>query len=332
MPAVAVAGTVRWIRHTEIDTGFGSQQVPCQTIIMVSLRARLLQFVLKICLRSVWKKGAAVDVVRRRAAALDRLFPRPPAGTVVALVNAGGVPCRWASAPGVSPERTLLYFHGGGFSIESPRLHTNFATAIGRGVNARALLVDYRLAPEYPFPAGPDDCLQAYRWLLNQPGVCPSRIVIAGDSAGANLTLVTLLQIKEAGLPMPAAAWALSPGVDCDWSHTNFEELQKLDPMFTRQALDIMTPYFGDADRSDSRISPINGDLRGLPPMLLEAGEKEMLRDHPPRFAERAQAAGVEVVCRVWQGMPHVFQSFGFLPEAKLARQQACDFLNEHMA
>ena len=332
MLAVVVAGTVPRIRHPEIEAGFGAPQGPQQAIIMVSLRARLLQFVLKIFLRSVWKKGAAVEVVRGRAAALDRLFPRPPAGTVVSPVNADGVPCRWTSAPGVSPERTLLYFHGGGFSVESPRLHTNFATAIGRGINARALLVDYRLAPEYPFPAGPDDCLHAYRWLLHQPGVDPSRIVIAGDSAGGNLALVTLLQIKEAGLPMPAAAWALSPGVDCDWSHTNFEELQKLDPMFTRQGLDLMAPYFGNSDRSDSRISPINGDLRGLPPILLEAGEKEMFRDHAPRFAERAQAAGVEVVCRVWKGMPHVFQSFGFLPEAKLARQQACDFLNEHMA
>lgn len=298
----------------------------------MSLRAQLLQFVLRICLRSVWNNGARVEDIRRRVAALDRLFPRPPAGTIVSPVNAGGVPCRWASAPGVSPERTLFYLHGGGFSIESPRLHTNLATAIGRGINARVLLVDYRLAPEHPFPAAPDDCLQAYRWLLHQPGIDASRIVIAGDSAGGNLALVTLLQIKEARLPMPAAVWAMSPGVDCDWSHTDFEELQQLDPMFTRQGLDLMTPYFGEADRSDSRISPINGDLSWLPPILLEAGEQEMFRDHPPRYAKRAQAAGVEVVCRVWKGMPHVFQSFGFLPEARLARQQACDFLNKHLA
>jgi monoterpene epsilon-lactone hydrolase len=211
-----------------------------------------------------------------------------------------------------------------------PRLYAKFAADLGKRLNARVLLIDYRLSPEHPFPAAPDDCLTVYRWLLQQPGIEPGQIMIAGDSAGGNLTLVTMLLAKQAGLPLPAAGWAISPAVDCDWSHSSLEELQAIDPMFSTHALDIMVPYFGNSDRSDFRISPIKGDLAGLPPLLIEAGGDEMFREHPAMMARRARAAGVTVKDQVWDGMPHVFQAFPFIPEAQDARERACRFLASH--
>lgn len=298
---------------------------------MVSLRARLLRKFLAFYFKSAWPEGFQIEDIRKKALGLEGFFPKSPKGTVIQEVSADGVPCEWVSAPGVDPHRVLFYLHGGGFSLHIPALHRRLVADLSARLNARVLLVDYRLAPEYPFPAGPEDCLTAYRWLLTQPEISPKRVVIAGDSAGGNLVLVTLLLIKQAQLAQPAAAWALSPGVDLDWSPEIYEELQNVDPMFTTQSFELMSPYFGDSDRKDFRISPVNGDLAGLPPLLLEAGEKELLREHPQQFADRARPAGVEVDVRIWEGMPHVFQAFGFLPEAKKARQQACSFLNNHM-
>jgi epsilon-lactone hydrolase len=299
---------------------------------MVSLRSRLLCWFLTIYFKRVWRTGFGVEDIRKKVRGLEALCPKPPRGTTICTENADGVPCEWINATAADSDRVLFYLHGGGFSLRLPALHRRLVADLSSRLNAKVLLVDYRLSPEHPFPAGPDDCLASYRWLLKQPGVDPKRVVIAGDSAGGNLTLVTLLLIKQAQLPQPAAAWTMSPGVDCDWSIETLEALQKLDPMTSTQALELMTPYFGDADRRDFRISPINGDLAGLPPLLIEAGEREMLREHPGQFAERARSAGVDVVDRVWPGMPHVFQAFGFLPEAKVARQQACSFLEGHMS
>jgi monoterpene epsilon-lactone hydrolase len=298
---------------------------------MASYRVRAFETLLKVAIRSAWRPDvASVPRIRERLAFIDALFPKHPRGASVSRIDADGVPCDWVTANGADSGRVLLYIHGGGFSVNLPRLYAGFAADLSARLQARVLLVDYRLAPEHPFPAAPDDCLTAYRWLLQQAGVEPGEMMIAGDSAGGNLILVTLLMAKQAGLPMPAAGWAISPGVDCDWSHGSLEELQAVDPMFSTQALDLMTPYFGDTDRTDFRVSPINGDLAGLPPLLIEAGGKEMFREHPAMFAGRARAAGVKVEDRVWFGMPHVFQAFGFLPEAQKARRRACRFLLDH--
>jgi acetyl esterase/lipase len=247
-------------------------------------------------------------------------------------VDANGVPCQWLVPRGVDSDRVLVYLHGGGFSTHLPRLYANFAADLGRRLNAKVFLVDYRLAPEHPFPAAPDDCITAYEWLLEQPGISADKLVMAGDSAGGNLTLVTLLDARQRRLDLPAAAWAISPGVDCRWDKTTLQSLQHSDPMFTIDALDFMEPYFGQSDRNNYRVSPARGDMNGLPPLLIEAGGAEMLRQQPTRFAEPARSAGVSVTTRVWKGMPHVFQLFGFLPEAKKARRDACQFLSDHMA
>lgn len=298
---------------------------------MASYRARAFEALLKVGIRSAWRSDVvSVPRIRERVAFMDAVFRKNPRGATVTAVQADGVPCDWIIADGANTGPVLMYIHGGGFSLHMPRLYANFAADLSARLKARVLLVDYRLAPEHPFPAAPDDCLATYRWLLQQPGVEPGQVLMAGDSAGGNLILVTMLLAKRAGLPMPAAGWAISPGVDSDWSHSSVEELQAIDPMFSAQALDLMNPYFGDVDRRDFRVSPVHGDLAGLPPLLLEAGSKEMLREHPAIFALRARSAGVTVEDRVWGGMPHVFQAFGFIPEAQKARGRACRFLVSH--
>ena len=296
---------------------------------MPSYRSVLFETVLKLGIRSAWTNDVAVDRIRRRVAFMDNAFPARPDNAEISAVVAGDVSASWVTAKGadVAAGKVLYYIHGGGFSLHMPRLYSHFAADLSRRLDARVLLVNYRLSPEHPFPAAPDDCLSCYRWLLNQPGVDPSKLMIAGDSAGGNLTLVTLLSAKAEGLAMPRAGWAISPGVDCDWAHSSLEELQMSDPMFSAQAMDLMNPYFGDADRSNYRISPLHGELAGLPPLLVEAGGREMLREHPGMFARRAREAGVEVVDRIWPGLPHVFQVFPFIPEARQARRSACSFL-----
>jgi len=193
-------------------------------------------------------------------------------------------------------------------------------------------LIDYRLAPEHPFPAAPNDCLTVYKWLLQSYGVSPGKLCIAGDSAGANLALVTMLMAKDAGLAMPSSAWLMSPGVDCDWSKENYEDMQGDDPMFTTDALVIMDHYFNGANRKDYRISPIHGQLDGLPPVLIEAGGLEIFRNHPEMLANAANINSTQVTAKVWAEMGHVFQAFGFIPEAEKARREACDYMCGHMA
>jgi acetyl esterase/lipase len=154
---------------------------------------------------------------------------------------------------------------------------------------------------------------------------------IARDSAGGNLALVTLLEAKQYGLPQPAAAWVLSPGVDFDWSTTDFASLEALDPMFTRAAMTLMDPYVGATDLEDPRLSPIHGELGGLAPLLLESGEYEVLRDHASRFGASLRRAGGFAVDRTWPGVPHVFQLVPFLPEARASIQQGAAFLRARM-
>lgn len=298
-----------------------------------TVKLRLFEFLLKVLIRSSWSKTVSVTRVRKRVALLDKFYRSRPKNAQVSCVQANGVPCSWVVSEhaGVSTDRVLLYLHGGGFSLHMPHLYTSFAADLSRRLGARVLLVDYRLAPEHPFPAAPQDCLEAYRWLLQQPGVDAAKLMIAGDSAGGNLALVTMLMAKAEGLPLPSAAWAISPGVDCNWSHSSLQALQEKDPMFNAHAVEMMNPYFGDADREDYRISPINGDLQGLPPILLDAGSEEIFTEHPAMFAERARAVGVMAEDRIWPGLPHVFPLFSIIPQANDARQVACGFLLGHV-
>jgi epsilon-lactone hydrolase len=189
------------------------------------------------------------------------------------------------------------------------------------------LALDYRLAPEHPHPAPVIDAVAGYRWLLEQ-GVAPEHVVIAGDSAGGGLTVATLLRARDEGFPMPAAAVPISPMVDLQATGESMVTRADADPMIDRaMALEIVQLFLGDGDRRDPHAAPLHGDLTGLPPLLIQVGDAEVLLDDSVRLADTARAAGVDVTLEVWPEMVHVFQaSAGFVPEADAAIARIAEF------
>ena len=247
-------------------------------------------------------------------------------------VKAGGVPAEWISAPGAARDRAVLYLHGGGYVVGSIKTHRDLMGRVSRAAKARVLGLDYRLAPEHPFPAAVDDALAAYKWMLQQD-LQPSRIAVAGDSAGGGLVIATLVAIRDAKLAMPAAGVCLSPWVDLEGIGDSMKTREQADPVVRRDMLTQMaTAYLGGKNVRTPLAAPLYADLKGLPPLLIQVGDAETLLDDSNRLAQRARAAGVEVKLEVWPEMIHVFQLFaGFLPE----RQQAVDglgqFISKHL-
>lgn len=204
-------------------------------------------------------------------------------------------------------DATLLYLHGGGYCIGSPRSHRHLAAAIARAAKVSAVVPEYRLAPEFAFPAAVDDALAAYRALLDS-GVPARRIAIAGDSAGGGLTIACMLAARDAGLPLPGAAVCLSPWVDLACVGASHETLAAVDPLVNRSDLArFRADYLGDRDPRSPLCSPLYADLRGLPPLLIQVGDAEVLLDDARSLAARAQAAGVAVKLDIWPRMIHVW-------------------------
>ncbi|MFC4585260.1 alpha/beta hydrolase [Sphaerisporangium corydalis] len=223
-------------------------------------------------------------------------------------------------------EDVLLYFHGGGFVVGSPRATAHLTVALLRHLDGRAISLDYRLAPEEPFPAAPDDCLAAYLELL-ESGVDPRRVVIAGDSAGAGLAVVTLLRARDAGSPMPAAAVLFSPWADLTLGGASMRSKVGIDPIFTPTAFEWYSDqYLPDGDRSAPEASPVFADLAGLPPLLIQVGSSELLLDDAVRLAGRAGADEVAVTLEIAPREPHVFQH-NDSAEATAALERAGRFL-----
>jgi epsilon-lactone hydrolase len=243
-------------------------------------------------------------------------------------VNAGGVNAEWISAPGASRERAVLYLHGGGYVVGSVKTHRDLMGRVSRAAKARVLGLDYRLAPEHPFPAAVDDSVAAYKWMLQQD-LKPSRIAVAGDSAGGGLVIATLVAIRDAKLPMPAAGVCLSPWVDLEGIGESMKTREQADPVVRRDMLTQMAgAYLGGKDARTPLAAPLYADLKSLPPLLIQVGDAETLLDDSNRLAQRARAAGVEVKLEVWPEMIHVFQLFaGFLPEG----QQAVDGIGQYL-
>ncbi|MEM2134165.1 MAG: alpha/beta hydrolase [Candidatus Freyarchaeota archaeon] len=265
------------------------------------------------------------------AADMDQKRHPIPKEVKIEKVDADGVPAEWQTVPGAKKDRVLLYFHGGGMVLGSPNTHRILTVTLGQLTKMRVLSVDYRLAPEHPHPAQLEDCTKAYKWLLSK-GIKPKNIVIAGDSAGGNLTLTTLLKLRDEGIPLPAGAVCLSPATDWTGSDESFFENAKTDPVLADVGLFWWIPAFlGGADPSDPLISPIYGDLKGLPPLLVQASTSEMLFGGCKRLVERAKRAGVNATLQTWKDMPHVFQSFGLydLPEAKEAIAKIGEFIQK---
>lgn len=254
-----------------------------------------------------------------------------PKDVKIESINAGGVPAEWQIVPNAAEDKVILYIHGGGFIMGSPNSHRILTVAIGMETNIRILSIDYRLAPEYPFPASVEDCVTAYKWLLSK-GFKSTNIIIMGDSAGGNLTLVTLLKLKEEGLKSPAGAVSLSPLTDYTFSDDRFFKNAETDMMLADVgAFWWIYVYLKDANRTNPFISPLFGDLKGLPPILLQASTCEMLYSDSVRFVDKAKAAGVDATLQTWNDMPHVFQAFGLnlLPEATEAIAKIREFIHK---
>ncbi len=246
-------------------------------------------------------------------------------------VNAGGVTAEWVAADGASDSRVVLYFHGGGYIIGSPRTHRPMLAHLSRDSGARVLSLDYRLAPEHPFPAPVEDAVASYRWLLSE-GYDPSTIALAGDSAGGGLTVAALVQIRYLGLPVPAAGVCVSPWVDMEGLGESMETRAEADPMIVREGLLLSAKtYLGGADPRAPLAAPLYADLRGLPPLLIQVGDAEVLLDDSTRLAGVAREAGVKVQMDVWDDMIHVWPLFApILPEGKQAIAQAGEFIKRH--
>lgn len=273
------------------------------------------------------------ETVEERRAAMEALSTLAPIPDDVQCqpVDAGGVPGEWIAAPGADAERVILYLHGGGYSIGSIKTHRELVSRIARASGARALAIDYRLAPEHPFPAAVEDSTAAYRWLLST-GVDPARIAIAGDSAGGGLTVATLIALRDAGDPLPAAAVCLSPWVDMEGIGESMTTKADLDPMVTREDLvEGAKMYLGDADPRTPLAAPLYADLTGLPPLLMQVGTAETLLNDSTRLADHARSAGVDATLEVWDNMIHVWQAFALmLPEGQVAIDRIGEFVQEH--
>jgi acetyl esterase/lipase len=275
-------------------------------------------------LESLIQKLKAVPVdptasIGRRRGAMEKAAFRLDSDCTAEPVTAGGVPGEWVSAPGADPGRNVLYLHGGGYTIGSIKTHRCLAGWVSRAAKARVLIIDYRLAPEHPFPAAVDDSLAAYRFMLDS-GVNPARTVVAGDSAGGGLAVAALLAIRDAKLPLPAAAVCLSPWVDMEGTGESMKTKADVDPMVGPNLADMAKAYLGGKDPRTPLASPLYADLKGLPPMLIQVGTAEVLLDDSSRLAQRAREAGVEVVYEPWENMIHVWQIFvPMLDESKQA-------------
>lgn len=255
-----------------------------------------------------------------------------PEGLQVSRRPLAGLNAEWLSTPGCQPGLAILHLHGGGYVMGSCASHRSLVGNIANACGVRAVVPEYRLAPEHPFPAGLEDAVAAYRALLDE-GVAAEQIVVSGDSAGGGLALALLLTLREAGIPMPRAAVLLSPFTDLTCTGESLKTREGIDPWLSSTLLEPMIArYLGDHDRRDPRVSPVLADLSGLPPMLIHVGDHEILLSDSTRLAERARAAGVEVELQVWPELWHVFHLFApALPEANDALERIGHFVRTQL-
>jgi epsilon-lactone hydrolase len=261
------------------------------------------------------------DLLERRAA-MDAQTAGlvPPPGTSVDPVVADGVPCEWVAAPGVATDRAVLYLHGGAYTAGSLGTHRLHVANLSAACGVRVLNVDYRLAPEHPHPAGVDDAVTAYRWLLAS-GLAPDQVVIAGDSAGGGLAAATLVALRDRGEPTPAGGALISPWADLTMAAESYRTRADLDPMVSHEGLKPSADaYLAGRDPADPTVSAMFADLTGLPPLVIHVGDHEVLLDDAVALAERARAAGVDVDLWVAPEMIHVWHAFaGLIPEGQEA-------------
>ena len=274
------------------------------------------------------------DVNEQRRLLRELLSAQPlPADVAVNAATLGGVPTAEITVDGIEPRHTVFYFHGGVYVMGDAFLAADLASQVGRRTGAKVISVDYRLAPEHPYPAAVDDALAAYEALLHG-GTAPSDILVAGESAGGGLAIATLVNARDHGLPMPAAAYLMSPYADLTLAGATMDTKREADPLLSPQSLHArVTDYTSGQDAALGLISPIFAELSGLPPLIIQAGTHEVLLDDAIRLARQAAIADVEVTLDITPGVPHVFQAYyPILDEAAAALDRAGQFLSAHLA
>src|SRR5450755_3141102 len=276
---------------------------------------------------------ADADVNEQRRLLRELLSAQPlPADVTVTAAALGGVPTAEIIVDGIEPRHVVLYFHGGVYVMGDAALAADLASQVGRRTQAKVISVDYRLAPEHPYPAAVDDALAAYQALL-QTGIAPSDIAFAGESAGGGLVIATLVNARDHGLPLPAAAFLMSPYADLTLAGTTMETRREVDPLLSREALQArVTDYTSGQDAALGLISPIFADLSSLPLLIIQAGSHEVLLDDAVRLAQQAATADVEVTLDITPGVPHVFQAYSpLLDEAATALDRAGQLLSAYL-
>jgi monoterpene epsilon-lactone hydrolase len=282
--------------------------------------------------QSAFPPGSDVNEQRRLLRDLLSAQPLPPGITVTAAAL-GGVPTADVTVDGIEPRHVVLYFHGGVYVMGDAALAADLASQVARRSRARAVSVDYRLAPEHPYPAAVDDALAAYEALL-EDGTAPSDIAFAGESAGGGLAIATLVNARDHGLPRPAVAYVMSPYADLTLAGTTMQTKRDADPLLSPEALRARVgDYTSGQDPALGLISPIFADLSGLPPLIIQAGTHEVLLDDAIRLARQAATADVEVTLDITPGVPHVFQAYHpILDEAAAALDRAGQLLSAYLA
>jgi monoterpene epsilon-lactone hydrolase len=274
------------------------------------------------------------DVSEQRRLLWELMSAQPlPADVTVTTAALGAVKTAEITIAGIEPRHVVLYFHGGVYVLGDAFLAADLASEVGRRTRAKVISVDYRLAPEHPYPAAVDDALAAYEALL-RGGTAAADIAFAGESAGSGLAVATLVNACDHGLPLPAAAFLMSPYADLTLAGTTMDTKHEVDPLLSRELLQPrVTDYTAGQDAALGLISPIFADLSGLPPLIIQAGTHEVLLDDAVRLARQAATADVEVTLDITPGVPHVFQTFhAVLDEATAALDRAGQLLSAHFA
>ena len=273
------------------------------------------------------------DVNEQRRRFREAASARPlPADVTVTAAALGGVPTAEITVDGIGSRHVVLYFHGGVYVLGDAVSAAGLASQVGRRTHARVISVDYRLAPEHPYPAAVDDALAAYEALLGD-GIAPSDIAFAGESAGGGLAIATMVNARDQGLALPAAAFVMSPYVDLTLAGATMETKRDVDPLLSRDLLEPrVADYASGQDAALGLISPVFAELSGLPPLIIQAGSHEVLLDDAVRLARQAATADVEVTLDITPQVPHVFQGFSpMLDEAAAALDRAGQFLSAHL-
>ncbi|NOJ49011.1 alpha/beta hydrolase [Bradyrhizobium archetypum] len=295
----------------------------------MSLRAELLRLGIRMLLK---RRSGHLDVEqwRREMRAIERFVPRPPAGTLTIEVEAGRLAFHQVTTEASQPDRNVLYLHGGGYVSGSPVYYRHFLWRIADALRARVWALRYRLAPEHAFPAALQDAADGYHWLAdNTPDI--GRLFLMGDSAGGGLALCLLLKLRDEGKALPAAAVALSPWTDLALAGPSLQANAKADPMMNVDDLpEVAKLYLAGTDPRSPYASPLYGDPAGLPPVLIQVGSDEILRDDAVRMAEKLRSYNARSELEIWHRMPHTWQLFApVLPEARQAIAQIGKFISK---